>query len=123
MDKPIRIREHWLSYWYQLKLMSKEVKPNDNLIEIGIGTGFTSNYLISKGVNVLKVDIDSEKSPDVVSDASSFIPDRQYDHLCAFEVFEHMDFEEMIKVIENLKSYINKNIFISLPIYKNSDQH
>ena len=75
-------------------------------------------------MNVLKVDIDSEKSPDVVSDASNFIPDRQYDHLCAFEVFEHMDFEEMIKVIENLKSYINKNIFISLPIYKkNSDQH
>ena len=111
-------REHWLSYWYQLKLMSNEVKPNDNLIEIGIGSGFTSNYLISKDVNVLKVDIDSEKSPDVVSDASSFIPDKQYDHLCAFEVFEHMDFKEMIKVIENLKSYIKKNIFISLPIYK-----
>ena len=46
--------EHWLSYWYQLKLMSKEVKPNDNLIEIGIGTGFTSNYLISKGCECFK---------------------------------------------------------------------
>tara|TARA_S200000501_G_scaffold354337_1_gene374918 strand:+ start:74 stop:682 length:609 start_codon:yes stop_codon:yes gene_type:complete len=114
----LETREHWLSYWHQIKLMESHIKPNDSLIEIGIGSGFTSNYLRSKDINVLTVDIDEEKSPDVVSDATKFIPDKNYDHFCAFEVFEHMKFDEMELILKNIKNKINENIFMSVPIYK-----
>ena len=114
----LETREHWLSYWHQIKLMEGHVKQKDSLVEIGIGSGFTSNYLRSKKVDVLTIDIDKEKSPDIVSDAASFKPDKNYDHFCAFEVFEHMDFDEMGSIIDNLKKNINKNIFISVPIFK-----
>ena len=80
--------------------MEGHIKPNDALIEIGIGSGFTSNYLRSKNINVLTVDIDEQKLPDVVSDATKFIPDKNYDHFCAFEVFEHMKFDEMNIVLK-----------------------
>ena len=89
----LETREHWLSYWHQLKLMEGHVEQKDSLVEIGIGSGFTSNYLRSKKVEVLTIDIDKEKSPDIVSDAASFKPDKNYDHFCAFEVFEHMGFD------------------------------
>ena len=103
----LETREHWLSYWHQIKLMEGHIKPNDSLIEIGIGSGFTSNYLRSKNVNVLTVDIDEQKLPDVVSDATKFIPDKNYDHFCAFEVFEHMKFDEMYIILKNIKNKIN----------------
>ena len=114
----LETREHWLSYWHQIKLMEGHVKQKDSLVEIGIGSGFTSNYLRSKKIDVLTIDIDKEKSPDIVSDVSSFKPDKNYDHFCAFEVFEHMDFDEMESIIDNVKEKINKNIFISVPIFK-----
>ena len=37
----LETREHWLSYWYQIKLMEGHVKQKDSLVEIGIGSGFT----------------------------------------------------------------------------------
>ena len=111
-------KEHWLSYWHQIKLMLESLEAKDSMIELGIGSGFTSNYLRSKNIDVLTVDIDKNKSPDIVSDAISFKPKKNYDHFCAFEVFEHMKFEEMENVLKNIKSKIDKNIFISVPIYK-----
>ena len=111
-------KEHWLSYWHQIKLMLESLEPHDSVIELGIGSGFTSNYLRSKNIDVLTVDIDKNKSHDIVSDAISFKPNKNYDHFCAFEVFEHMKFEEMENVLNNIKSKIDKNIFISVPIYK-----
>ena len=114
----LETREHWLSYWHQIKLMEGHGEQKDTLVEIGIGSGFTSNNLRSKKVDVLTVDIDKEKSPDIVSDATNFKPDKNYDHFCAFEVFEHMDFDEMGSIIDNVKENINKNIFISVPIFK-----
>ena len=111
-------KEHWLSYWHQLKLMLESLEAKDSMIELGIGSGFTSNYLRSKNIDVLTVDIDKNKSPDIVSDAISFKPKKNYDHFCAFEVFEHMKFEEMENVLKNIKSKIDKNIFISVTIYK-----
>ena len=111
-------KEHWLSYWHQIKLMLESLEAKDSMIELGIGSGFTSNYLRSKNIDVLTVDIDKNKSPDIVSDAISFKPNKNYDHFCAFEVFEHMKFEEMENVLKNIKSKIDKNIFISVPIYK-----
>ena len=54
----LETREHWLSYWHQIKLMEGYVEQKDSLVEIGIGSGFTSNYLRSKKVDVLTIDID-----------------------------------------------------------------
>lgn len=114
----LETRERWLSYWHQIKLMHNVVERGDSIVEIGIGTGFTSNYWKSKGVNVLTVDIDKEKSPDIVLDAIQFIPTNSFDHLCAFQVFEHMRFEEIGLVLDNVEKFINKNIFISVPVFK-----
>ena len=36
----------------------------------------------------------------------------------AFEVFEHMKFDEMNIILKNIKNKINENIFMSVPIYK-----
>ena len=85
--KKLETREYWLSYWHQIKLMKGHIKPNDSLIELGIGSGCTSNYLRSKNINVLTVDIDRKKSTDAISYETKFIPYESNVHFCFFKVF------------------------------------
>ena len=35
-------------YWHQQKLMEGLVAPNDTVLEVGVGSGFTANHLRSK---------------------------------------------------------------------------
>jgi len=110
--------DRWISYWYQVKLMTEYVKEGDKMIELGLGTGFLANYFRSRGVNVFTLDIDKNKKPDLVIDAINFHPSADFDHFCAFEVFEHLEYDEMEKVLDNIKDHVRKNIFISVPIFR-----
>lgn len=108
--------KHWRLYWLQQKLMENSVKPGQNVLEIGVGSGFTANYLRSKGVNVTTFDIDEDKKPDIIGNLVSFdFSNLKFDHILAFEVFEHIPFEEFKKALEKLNLICDKNLFISLP--------
>ena len=39
----------------------------------------------------------------------------QYDHLMAFEILEHIPFEEFQKIIKKIPTFVKKYAFISLP--------
>ena len=68
----LETEQHWRLYWHQQKLMEGKVKPGDSVLEIGVGTGFTANYLRSKGVNVTTLDIDADKKPDIVANIVTY---------------------------------------------------
>jgi len=107
--------EHWRLYWNQQKLMQNRVRSGDNVLEIGVGSGFTANYLKSKNVNIKTLDIDSEKRPDIVANIVEYPFPDQYDHVLAFEVFEHIPFVEFKSVFEKISNVCKKFIFISVP--------
>lgn len=107
--------EHWSLYWNQQKLMQNKVSSGDNVLEIGVGSGFTANYLKSKGVNVKTLDIDREKKPDIVANLVEYQFSEHYDHVLAFEVFEHIPFIEFKGVIERISNVCEKHIFLSVP--------
>jgi len=110
--------EHWRLYWRQQKLIENYLKPNDTILEIGIGTSFTANYLKSKNYKVTTLDIDEEKKPDIVGNIVQHDWGlEKFSHVLAFEVFEHIPYEEFQKVLLNLHSATDY-IFTSLPINK-----
>src|SRR5437763_1112619 len=80
---------HWRLYWRQQRLMRDLITPDDRLLEIGLGTGFTANYLRSRGVAVTTLDIDADKRPDIVANVARYDFPTGYDAILAFEVFEH----------------------------------
>jgi 2-polyprenyl-3-methyl-5-hydroxy-6-metoxy-1,4-benzoquinol methylase len=107
--------EHWRLYWNQQKLMQHKVKSGDHVLEIGVGSGFTANYLKSKGVHIRTLDIDRDKKPDIVANLVEYpFPDR-YDHVLAFEVFEHIPFVEFKSVFDKIRKVCKKYIFLSIP--------
>jgi len=107
--------EHWRLYWNQQKLMQDKVSLGDNVLEIGVGSGFTANYLKAKGVNIKTFDIDKGKKPDFVANLVEYQFPDHYDHVLAFEVFEHIPFVEFKSVIEKISKMCKKYIFLSVP--------
>jgi uncharacterized UPF0146 family protein len=109
---------HWRLYWRQQRLLESRIESDDSILEIGVGSGFTAKYLRSRGFQVTTLDIDEEKKPDIVSNVVTFEPHRKYDHVLAFEVFEHMPFDDLARVMQNFSGKIRKYLFISVPLYR-----
>ena len=108
---------HWNLYWWQQKLIYDYIKPNTKALEIGIGTKFASNYLKSKGVNVKTIDIDIDKKPDIVANIVDYKLNEKFDFVLAFEIFEHIPYNEFIQTLNNIKNNTDF-VFMSLPILK-----
>ena len=109
-------KEHWGFYWVQAWLVHELTKPEDRLLEIGVGTGFLSNYLRARGRAVVTVDIDGDKSPDIVSDASSYdFSAEKFAAILAFEVFEHMPFPLFKRTVQNISFQKPASFLFSIP--------
>ena len=106
---------HWRLYWRQQKLMRELVAAGDRVLEIGVGTGFTANYLRSKGVHVTTVDIDPDKRPDIVANIAEYDFPEAYDAILAFEVFEHLPYGDFPPLLGKLTAAAKRHVFLSLP--------
>jgi SAM-dependent methyltransferase len=106
---------HWRLYWRQQKLMRELVSAGDRVLEIGVGTGFTANYLRSKGVDVTTVDIDPDKRPDIVANIAEYDFPESYDAILAFEVFEHLPYDDFPPLLGRLSTAAKRHVFLSLP--------
>ncbi len=108
--------EHWRLYWQQQRLMEGKVEAGQHVLEIGVGSGFAANYLRSKGVEVTTIDIDADKRPDIVANIVHYEwGNARFDHILAFEVFEHIPFVEFTEVLAQLSSVCKNWLFLSLP--------
>lgn len=114
--KKLEDRQHWEFYWCQQKLMQRFVSyREENFLEIGVGSGFTANYCRNQGAKVTTLDIDPDKKPDIVANVVSYDFNQKYDHLMAFEILEHIPYDEFEKVVKKLRLFIKKYAFISIP--------
>jgi ubiquinone/menaquinone biosynthesis C-methylase UbiE len=108
-------KRHWIFYWNQFRTINAVLEEGDRILEIGVGTRFTSNYLKSKGYDVTTLDIDAQKNPDIVADIVTRDLPGEYDHILGFEVFEHIPFEDFKQVLLKLHRVCKKYLFLSLP--------
>lgn len=108
-------KAHWILYWNQVSLLLEAAEKDDSILEIGKGSGFTSNYLTSKGFRVTTIDIDPDKKPDILTNIVTYPFDEKYDHILAFEVIEHIPYDEMELVMRKLYNACNKSVIISVP--------
>jgi hypothetical protein len=114
--KHLEAQEHWGFYWHQARLIQDRVPQDSQMLEIGVGTKFLSNYLASRGRSITTLDIDENKAPDYVEDASSFdYGALNLDTVIAFELFEHLPFPLFCRVIKRLAECNVNQIVFSVP--------
>lgn len=93
-----------------------------NIIEVGLGNGFTSSFLKRAGYEVTTVDINQSLEPDVccsIEEIPSKINDKTFDLVVCCEVLEHMEFEAFERNIKILKLLGNR-LYLTLPVYVSS---
>ncbi len=107
--------DRFSSYWYQLREIMAS-RPT-TVLEVGVGESVVANYLKAMTkVAYTSADFAEDLSPDVVADVRALpFADNSYDTVCAFEVLEHLPFEDFEKAVSELVRVSKKNILISLP--------
>ena len=108
--------DHWKLYWKQQQMIESILRENIRILEVGVGTGFTANYLKSGGHTVTTIDIDADKKPDIVANIVNEDIPGEYDLMLAYEVFEHIPYDEFMNVIDRMKKANVEYLSISVPV-------
>lgn len=115
--------ERFISYYNQKEMIFKAIKSlgtdikNIKVLEVGMGNGFLSGYLLKNKLSVKTYDYDRKLKPDYVGDMIH-ISDRvkhKFDIICCFEVLEHIKFDDVDKVLSQFSKLSRKYVLISLP--------
>lgn len=107
----------WMSYWYQLKEIVDR-RDITSQLDIGPGSPFLKKVLEihRSDITYKSMDIDSSLGTDVVGSVTKIpFPDNSFDLVSAFQVLEHIKFEDFEPALEEMKRVSKQYIFISLP--------
>lgn len=110
-------KARWLTYFYQIELLSK--LHAKKVLEIGPGHGWVKRIAADLGIHIETVDIDPALQPDYVASLAELpLPDNSYDVVCAFEVLEHIPFDTFITNIQEMARVSKKYVVISVPDHR-----
>lgn len=104
----------FLSYYYQVKFLTG-LNP-ESILEIGVGNKTLVNYLRQHNFKIHSCDIDKNLNPDYVGDIRNLpFKDNEFDVVCAFQIIEHIPWEDVPKALSELRRVSKKHVIISIP--------
>lgn len=108
--------ERWSSYWHQIAAVVR-YRPR-TMIEVGPGLGVTTHVLRGMGIEVQTFDYDADLRPDLLGDVrrlDAIAAPKSVDLVCAFQVLEHLPFEDLPRALEAIRTVARRHVLISLP--------
>jgi len=107
-------KERWISIWHQIDEVLT-LNPT-KVLEVGPGPGVFKYTLLNNGILVETVDIDPELNPDYIASVTQLpFVDESYDCVCAFQVLEHLKYEESLRALNEMIRVSSRYVIISLP--------
>lgn len=107
-------KARWNSIWHQLDEVIK-LQPQ-TILEIGPGPGLYKSVLKQLGFHIETLDFAPDLQPDHVGSATDIpLEDNSFDVVCAFQMLEHLPYEESLKAFYEMTRVSRKHIVISLP--------
>lgn len=106
--------DRFISYYHQIDAVRK-LDPKE-VLEIGIGNRTVTNYLKQHGYRVTTCDFDGRLGPDFEADVRRLpFEDASFDVALAFEILEHLPFEEVPRALSELSRVSRRHVVISIP--------
>lgn len=107
-------KARWASLWHQLDEVLA-LAPREAL-ELGPGPGVFKRVAGLFGVPVETLDLDPALQPDHVGSATALpFADGRYDLVCAFQMLEHLPYEQSLRAFEEMVRVARRHVVISLP--------
>lgn len=106
----------WTSFSLQYRTAAGNSSEGDRLLEVGPGNKVFSHMIREAGREVTTVDVSEDVEPSVVADVRDLpFDDGSYDLVCAFEVLEHIPFEDFGTALKELRRVSKGKVLISIP--------
>ena len=107
-------KQRWASMWHQLDEVL--ATGSESVLEIGPGPGIFKAVGGLLGLRIDTLDIDPELSPDFIAPADQMpFASSSYDAACAFQMLEHLPFEDSLAVVEEMSRVARSHVIVSLP--------
>jgi SAM-dependent methyltransferase len=107
-------KQRWASMWHQLDEVLK-LEPK-RVLEVGPGPGVFKAMATLFGVHVETLDIDPELKPDHVASVFDMpFEDSSFDVVCAFQMLEHLPFDQSLQAFREMSRVASRAIVMSLP--------
>lgn len=106
--------KRWASYWHQVQ-ETLAVQPQ-SVLEIGVGTGLFKSMLQTLRCTVATVDINPALRPDHVGSVTALpFSDNSFSVVVAFQVLEHLPYEDFRKSVSEMRRVATTHVILSLP--------
>lgn len=107
-------KKRFISYWHQINEITK-LNPN-NILEIGIGNGFVSNFFKKGNYSIVTLDIDKQLNPDIISSITNLpFADNSFDVIACYEVLEHLPFDLFEMCLKEMHRVCRSHVILSVP--------
>lgn len=107
-------KERFCSYWHQID-EAISLKPK-SILEIGIGNGFVSNYLKSRRVQLITLDIKKKLVPNIVGSVLEICcKDSVFDLVMCCEVLEHLPYDDFSRALKEIRRVSKSYSVVSVP--------
>jgi hypothetical protein len=107
-------KRRFCSYWHQIDEITS-LKPK-NVLEIGIGNGFVSNYLKQRKLAVTTLDLDRRLMPETAGSVLKIpFSDRSFEVTACYEVLEHLPYANFKRAISEISRVTSSHTILSLP--------
>jgi len=107
---------HFFSYYLQMKTIYElQVKT---VLEIGPGENFIQMYMSTLGIKYDTMDVMADSNPTYLTSLAELNTNEiktNYEMVCAFQMLEHLPYEEFEANLNKMKNLSSKYVFISLP--------
>ncbi|MEI6346110.1 MAG: class I SAM-dependent methyltransferase [bacterium] len=107
--------DRWASYWYQLReVLSLAPKT---MLEVGVGDGVLRDYVKqAKQITYTNIDVAEDLHPDTVGSILAMpFANKSFDLVCAFEVLEHLPFEQFEAALAEMARVSKGSVIFSVP--------
>jgi hypothetical protein len=107
-------KERWSSIWHQVDEVVR-LSPQ-KVLEVGPGKGVFKYMMLTAGYQVETLDVDPELEPDHVGSVTNIpLADNSYDVTCAFQVLEHLPYDQSLLAFAELARVSSSHIVVSMP--------